>query len=474
MISVPGIGSGLDINAIVDGLVAAEGDAKTLLLANKRANIESEISAFGSLKSIVSAFQSSSSKLADVTTYTATTATTSDATFFTASAAASVAAGNYDIEIRALAESQKLLSAGYADADTNVGTGTLTIEVGTDSFDVVIDSDNQTLSGIRDAINSAEDNSGVTATLLNVDDGAGGTLTKLVLTSDDTGSANAISVTVDDDDLADTDASGLSVFYYDTDDITTPEQMSQINAAVDAELYIDGQKVLSSTNTVSSAIDGVTLVLNKAETGTTNQLSIQSDTDSVKSAIELFVSNYNSFISFSNSLSAFNADSGEVGILLGDSTLRTLSNAVRVNMSNSVSGLSGELANLVDLGITTGASGALEIDSTKLQTALDNNGADVVALFSSTDGVATRLNSLLNEYVKSEGILDNKTSGLNETIDDIDSDLEKLSLSLQSLEERLFAQFSALDLLVNELNSTGNFLTQQFEQISRINQPNNN
>ena len=278
----------------------------------------------------------------------------------------------------------------------------------------------------------------------------------------------------DDDDLADTDATGLSVFYYDTDDATTPEQMTEINAAVDADVYIDGQRVLSSTNTVSNAIDGVTLVLNKAETGTVNQLSIEADTQSVLSNIELFVSNYNSFISFSNSLSAFDADSGQVGILLGDATLRTLTNAVRVNMSNSVSGLSGDIANLVDLGITTGASGALEIDSAKLQDALDNNMADVTALFSSTDGVATRLNGLLNEYVKSEGILDNKTTGLNETIEDIDSDLEKLSLSLLSLEERLLAQFSALDLLVTELNSTGNFLTQQFDQISRINQPNNN
>lgn len=471
MISVPGIGSGLDINAIVDGLVAAEGDAKTQLLARERASIESEISAFGNLKNIINQLQAQTSKLASANTYTSTTATSQAPSFFIATAESSVAESSYDIEIRALAESQKLMSAGFAGLDTDVGSGTLTISVGSNSFDVDIEPSNQTLADVRNAINDAEDNTGVTATILTVDDGAGGVVSKLVLTADETGTANELTITVADDDSNNTDGTGLSAFYYDTADATTPEQMTEINAAVDAELYVDGQRILSATNTVTDAIDGVTLTLNKAETGTINQLTIANDIASVKSAIEVFVSNYNSFASLTSNLTAFNADTGSAGLLLGDATLRTLSNAVRTDVSKNVNGVSGELDNLVELGITTNSVGQFEIDDAVLQDALTNNPEAVAEFFSSDDGQATRLNNVLNEYVKSDGILDNKTKGLNETVDDINEDLATLELRLQSLEERLFAQFSTLDLLLSELNSTSNFLTQQFEQISQINRP---
>ncbi len=469
MISFTGLGSGLDIDAIVSGLVSAEGDAKTFLLSNKRSDIQTEISAFGNLKNIVTSLQTSTNILADASTFLKTSATSQDTSYFTVSSTTSATAGTYEIEIRTLAESQKLMSPGYTDSATNVGTGTLTISVGSDAFNVTIDSSNQTLAGIRDAINNASDNTGVTATLITVDDGVGGTLTKLVLTSDNTGTANALTVTVNDDDLTDTDSAGLSALYYDTGDATSPEQMTEINAAADAEFYIDGQKVLSSSNTVSSAIDGVTLNLLKAGTGVFNDLTVSHDTQSVKDAINVFVSNYNSFMSFTKNLTVYDADTGTAGILLGDATLRTLSNSVRANISQSVTGITGPYLNLVDLGITTSSTGTLVIDDTKLDAALADNESDVASFFSSTDGLATRLGSTLNEYTKSEGILDNKTSGLNETINDIDADLADLSLQLTALEERLYAQYSALDLIVSELNSTSEFLTQQFEQIAKIN-----
>ncbi|MEM6998530.1 MAG: flagellar filament capping protein FliD [Pseudomonadota bacterium] len=473
MISVPGIGSGLDINAIVNGLVAAEGDAKTQLLATERANIETEISAFGSLKSIVSTFQNSSSTLATASTFTATQASSEDNTFFTASAAASVAAGAFTIEIQSLAEAQKLITTGFADADTDVGTGTLTISVAGESFDVVIDTENQTLAGIRDAINNATDNTSVTATILTVDDGASGTEAKLVLTSINTGTDNEITITVADDDLANTDNSGLSIFYYDTSDGTTPEQLSITNAAVDADLYIDGQRVLSSSNTISDAIEGVTLSLLKAETGVENTLSISQDNSAITSAIEIFISNYNSFISFTNSLTAFDVEAQTAGILIGDSTIRTLTNAVRLEVNSNVSGISGTLDSLVELGITSDSNGQLQIDSAALQEILTSDRDSVAELFSSADGLATRLSSLLDEYAKSDGIIDNKTQGLNDTVDDINDDLQALQLRLDALEARLLAEFTALDLLITQLNSTSTFLTQQFEQISSITQSQN-
>ncbi len=471
MISVPGIGSGLDISSIVNSLVAAEGDAKTLLLANKRSDTEAEISAFGSLKSIVSTFLSSTTILKTASTYEATSASSADPTVYTATTSGSVAAGVYGIEVRDFAEANKLLSKAYTDQDTVVGTGKLTLSVGASSFNVTIDSSNNTLAGIRTAINAATDNTGVSATIANVDDGAGGTVAKLILSSDKTGVANALKITVDDDDLNDTDASGLSAFYYDTDDATTPEQLTQINAAVDAEIYIDGQKVLSASNTVVDAIQGVTLTLLKEDTGNVHDLTISTDTSKIKSNIELFVSNYNSLISYMNSVTAFDAETNVVGILLGDATVRNLSNQVRNQINQSVTGGSAVYSTLVDLGITSTSNGTLKIDDSKLTSALSTNLSGVADLFSTTDGIATRLETTLKEYSKSEGFIDSKTTGLNKTIKNIDEDLEDLSLKLQALEDRLLAQFSALDILMTQLNSTSEFLTQQFAQISNILNP---
>ncbi|MBL1140471.1 MAG: flagellar filament capping protein FliD [Proteobacteria bacterium] len=468
MISVPGVGSGLDINSIVSSLVSAEGDAKTVLLTNKRTDTEAEISAFGGLKSIVSSLLSSTTILKTSSTFDANTSTSADTSVYTATTSGSVAAGVYGIEVRDFAEAHKLLTKAYTDQDTVVGTGTLTLSVGTSSFDVVIDSSNNTLAGIRTAINDATDNTGVSATIVNVDDGSGGTESKLILSSDSTGVANALKITVDDADLTDTDSSGLSAFYYDTGDATTPEQLTQINAAIDAEIYIDGQKVLSSSNTVVDAIQGVTLTLLKEDSGNVHDLTIASDTTTIKGNIETFVSNYNSLISYVNNATAFDTETGIAGILLGDSIMRNLSTQIRTQISQSITGLSGNYSSLVDLGITSKSDGSLEINDTKLNSALSTNLDDVEEIFSSSSGIATGLESTLTQYTKTDGIIDNKTSGLNNTVSDINDDIESLALRLEAYETRLLAQFTALDILMSQLNSTSEFLTQQFEQISNI------
>ena len=474
MISVTGIGSGLDIESIVTSLVSAEGDAKTLLLANKRSDTEFEVSAYGALKSTLSTFSSSLEFLKTPANFQANTLITSDPDVFTVTTSAGpvvsggISPGVFDIEVKELAEAQKLLTTGFADEDTVVGTGTMTISVGNDSFTVTIDSENDTLGEIRNAINNATDNTGVSATIVNVDDGSGGTETKLILSSDDTGTANAITVTVNDDDSNDTDASGLSAFYYDTSDATTPERLTEINAAVDAEINIDGQKVLSSSNNIVNAIDGITITALKKDVGNVHTLSVASDTNTIKSNIESFVSNYNSLRTFINDVTEFDSATGEATVLLGDATTRNISNQIRNQLSDTVTDISGQFTTLVDLGITTNEDGTLAIDSTTLDSALTNNMDDVAELFSSTNGVANKLDSVVNEYVKVNGLLDIKTDGLNETIEDINEDLEALELSLDALETRLLAQFSAMDAIVAQLNTTSSFLTQQFEAISNI------
>lgn len=470
MISVPGLGSGLDVNSIVSQLISVEGDTKTLLLGNQQNEIQSEISAFGSLKSLLSTFQTTASKLKLPTTFNASLAASSKTDVFTASTSGLVSAGEFDIEVRSLAEAHKLLSPGFADADTSVGEGVLNISLGADSFSVNIDSSNDTLNGIRDAINDATDNTGVNATVATVDDGTGtGTLTKLILSSASSGGDNTITVSVvDSGDGNHTDANGLSALYYDTSDGTTPEQLTQINAAADAEIYVDGQRVFSSSNTVVNVIEGITLNLLSEDSGTTHTLTITDDAATIKADLELFVSNYNSFILLTNNLTSFDTETGNAGIFLGDATVRTLRNQVRNEISNAVTDIGGPFSMLVDIGITTQSDGSLSIDSAELDAALNSNFDDVASLFSSTNGIAVRLDGVINEYTKADGIIDGKTQGLNSTIDSIEEEFQDLNDTLDALEERLLAQFAGLDVLVSQLNSTSNFLTQQFQIIGNI------
>jgi len=464
MISAPGVGTGLDINSLVKQLVAAEGDAKTASLAGKRSTVEAKISAFGTLKSKLSSFQSALELLKDADTFSSTKATSGNLEVFTASVSGNVTANTYQIEVQTLAEAHRITTAGFADSDTVVGTGELTIQVGTDSFSVTIDTDNDTLAEIRNAINTATDNTGVTASIINVDDGSGGTESRLILTSDETGIANKITVTVDDDDLNDTDTNGLSALVYDPDG-SGITNASEANAAVDSVIFIDGQQVTSSTNTITSALDGVTINLLAAKPGETFDLKLELDKSKITNSVKTFVDNFNLLSNLMKDLSAYNADTGSAGILLGDITLLTLSTRLRQELTATVNGLSGDFTNVISLGITTNADGTLKFDSSILSGAIDTNLQQVTDIFSSEDGIANQLDGLLEDFVKSNGVIQGKTDGLNNTLEDIDESLAALGLRLESLEERLLVQFSALDSLVAQLNSTNNFLTQALANI---------
>ena len=128
----------------------------------------------------------------------------------------------------------------------------------------------------------------------------------------------------------------------------------------------------------------------------------------------------------------------------------------------------------MDIGITSNDDGTLVVDNNRLNTALSTNLNDVADLFSSDNGIATRLDNIVNEYVKTNGLIDGKTEGLTETINDINTDLTDLQRQLDSLEERLRTQFTALDLVVTQLNATSTFLTQQFDILSDLFRPRSN
>ena len=456
-ITAGGIGSGLDIEGLVSQLVAAEGAPATFRLDNKEARLQSDFSAMGALKGALSAFQASVGGLKDEADFQARKTSVSNSDFFTASADNTAVAGSYDIEVFQLAEAAKMRSGDFTSETEVVGTGTLDISLGAETFQITVDNSNQTLAGIRDAINAATDNPGITASIINVDSGS-----QLVFTSDKIGAANTIDVAAFDDDVLDG---------FDLTRLATVNLIS-IQPAQDAIIYVDAQKVTRDSNSFSDIISGVTFNLKQEEVGTIETLTVELNKDSVKSKVNSFVSAYNSLADTMNSLSAFDADTGAKGALLGDSLLRGVQSQLRQTMTNAISGL--EFGTLSEIGVTTDDKGHLVVDSADLDKVLDSDFTAVSQLFASENGLANSLDTLLDRYVASDGVMSSRTDSIKTSIDSIGDDRVQLNKRLASLEARYRAQFTAMDMLVGQLQSTGSFLSAQLANLPKPNSINSN
>lgn len=389
MITATGLGSGLDITGLVDQIVAAERLPSDRQISRKSSKLATQLSAFGSLKSVVSGFQGSLSSLNNLDSFDKKSVTLSKADAFTATASASAVVNTYNVEVQQLADAHALASTAYADSDTAaVGTGTLTFRFGTvdyntgtgdvDAFTqkenskvttIAIDSGNNTLEGIMQAVNDAD--FGVQASVVN--DGSG---YRLLFTSTQTGAKNAIEIAVDDDDLNDTDTAGLSNLTFNT----TASNVVQTKAARDAQLTLNGLAVTSESNSVSSAIPGVTLTLKDVTAGAV-EMKVTQNTAAVTSAVKGFINGYNSFNSTVKNLTKYDADTGTAGALIGDFTVRAIVSQIDSIMKNTVEGLTTEFGSLTEIGITTDSTGNYILDTAKFDAALKSSPQAIQALF---------------------------------------------------------------------------------------------
>lgn len=468
-----GIGSGVDIGSLVSQLVSAERTPVATRLDRQEAQVQARISSFGTVRSALAQFQAALKRLTSLDDFLVRRATSGDDAVLTAAATGSAVPGGYDLQVERLAQAHKVLSGGFTGADEAVGTGTLTVAVGAASMTLTVEAGNGTLAGIRDAINAASDNPGVTATLISVyDDLAGTSVSKLVLTARETGSASAITVSVADDDTSelnpggDTDAAGLSR-------LASPN-LAQVRAAQDALLWLDGQKVVSATNTVEGAIDGVTLTL-KAASGRDDlgallatTLEVAVDQQAATGLVQDFVKAYNSLVDAFKAVDSYNASTRQASALFGDSAVRALSTSLRRGLSEPVDGLAAGLSRLVDIGVSAGADGKLSVNSTRLGAALARDLEGVGQLFAGEGGLASRLDDLVSGYLDAGGILKARTDGLDSRVRDINRQREALALRMEALERRLLKQFTAMDELVAQLQSTSSFLTQQLSSLQSI------
>lgn len=389
-LSSPGIGSGLDINGLVTKLMETE-KAPLTALAKKEADFQAKLTAYGSLKSAFATFQTAAKGLSSSSKFGTAKATAADATILSANASSIAKPGSYSIAVSKLAQNHKIASEPFADPASSIGTGTLTIDFGTytsstNSFTVngdktsksiTIDSTNNSLSGIRDAINEAD--MGVTASLLN--DGGG---YRLVLSSNDSGKANSLRILVSGDSAGtDVDTLGLSQLAYDPTKTTgTGKNLAEKVEAQNAELTIDGVAISKSSNSIGDAITGVTLnLLKKTDTGSPTTLTVARDPSGVKTAVEGFVKAYNDLSATMKDLGGYDFKTQKGGLLLGDTTLRSMQNQARSILTQKLEFADGGVSSLSDIGVTFQRDGTLAINSSKLDSVLADPTKNVAGLF---------------------------------------------------------------------------------------------
>jgi flagellar hook-associated protein 2 len=451
LITSTGIGSGLNIGAIVSSLTTAYGAAQTSQLTAQQTSLNAQVSAYGTFSSALDTLQATLTTLEDPSQLAGFDATVADKTIASASTTTGAAAGQYSLEVQSLATSATLTSQPVSSSSATVGTGTLTIAVGGASTSININATDNTLSGIAAAINGAPNNPGVTASIITAADGA-----RLVLAGTATGQANAITVTQSGGD------GGLSSLVYDPADSVTNLTLTQ--AAQDATFSINGFAATSASNVVSGALTGVTLNLtgvSAAKTPTT--LTISPDTSAAQTSIGTFVTAVNGVLSSIQSLTGYNASTQTAGPLNGNATLEAFQNQLENILDTVNSGNSGGVASLADLGITADANtGTLDSNTTTLANALSANLSSVGNLLGGTNGIATQINNLINGYTQPGGLLSTITQGLQSSLKNVSTQQTALAAELATYSATLTTQYNAMDTAVAALKETQTYLTAEF------------
>ena len=461
-IGVSGLMSGLDTESIISKIMTIE-QRPLLLLQQQEAAYQSKISALGTLKGVLSDLQTAAAALKKTDLFDTFSVTSGNTTALTATVGSTAVEGTYNVEVTALARSQQVKGSSFAASTDVVGTGTLTIQVGTKTAAIVtIDSAHNTLAGIAQAINAA--NTDVTAGVVN--DGTGYYLT---LASKETGTSNTISFTIDDDDLVDNDANGLSKLY----DNPAAQTMAQTQAAANAGLVVNGIVVTSQDNIIDDVIQGVTLTLKAADPGKPFEVKVARDATSVSSKLTAFVDKYNKAYSSLQALQRSDPEAGDIGALQGDSTARILQMRLQGFLSTAVEGVDDAVNSLSALGVSADEDGKLTFDSATFTTAYEEHRDDVVAFFTQTtegsEGFAVQVDSMLETYLQSTtGLLATKEEGLNRSIERIGDQAERIAMRLEKREESLRSQFAALEELLSQFQTTSGTLTNQLEALSNL------
>lgn len=466
-ISSAGIGSGLDVNSIISQLMAVESKPLYALQAAS-ATIQAQISEYGKIKSAMATLRDAAQALTDSTTWGMTVGSTGDASSVGVAVKTGATVGSYSVQVLALAKAQSLASSAFASSSATPGQGTLHIETGSwgpgqasftpgsaPAVDITVAA-TDTLAQVRDKINAA--GAGVTATILTDASGS-----RLLLRSSATGVANAFRTSVTDVDGNDADAAGLSALAYDPS--AGAAVMSMTEAASDASATVNGLAVSSASNTMADLVDGVTLTLAKVTTGPV-EVAVAQDTESMKKSVQAFADAYSALAKLIAGQVKYDADTKTAGPLQGDSAAVGLQRQMRALVGTS-SGASSVFSRLSDIGLEMQQDGSLTVDATKLDAAftklpeLKKLLANSDSLVPANNGIARQFRALGDAMLDADGVITTRTDGLNHRIEINQDQQDTLEARLAKTEERLRAQYTALDVKMGQLSAISAYVTQQ-------------
>jgi flagellar hook-associated protein 2 len=450
----------IDVNTLVSELMTVEAQPLTQL-QSQQSGVQAKLSAYGQVQSSLSSLDNALTALKSASAFQAAQATVTG-TGVSATVSGTAAPASYSVTVSSVAQAQAAASSPLANASTVVGTGTLTIQLGTynstgntftaqsgsSPVNITINSSNDTLGGIAAAINRAS--AGVTASIVTDNSGS-----RLVVSSSNTGTANAFKLTVADSDGNNTDTSGLSQIAFDPAAAAgAGKNLTQTQAAADAQFSINGLSLTSSTNSITSAIAGVTLNLTQAPApGSTlqAQVTVSSDTTGVTNSVNTFVQAYNSLVNLESSLTSYNASANTASTLTGETPMFELSSQLRSILGSQLSVASGGLSWLADVGIDFQSNGTLSLNTTKFAAALSVNPSAVQQLFSKATGTgnqqgfAVQLASAVESMLAPNGLVSGTQSSLQSTISTMNNQITQMQARLTQTQQQLIAQYSQLN-----------------------------
>ncbi|GAB4088063.1 flagellar filament capping protein FliD [Hydrogenophaga soli] len=447
-ITSQGIGSGLDVKSIVSQLVALEQRPLTKLQTDK-AVINTKISAFGQIKSLVSALSTATGTLNSLTTWNSVSATSSNTAAVTASAVGGTSSNAFTFQVTGLAKAQSYASAALPlPAGTPLGAGTLHITMtgAATPVDVAV-LGTDSVSDIASKINGS--GAGVTAAVLNDASGE-----RLLLRSKTTGVANGFTVSVTDNDGNHTDAAGLSRLVNSASTVAAQDATATVNGSI---------SVTSSTNTFSNVVSGVTLTAKEVMT-TAADITVSANRGAITGAVDSFVKAYNDLNAMLQELTKYDAGTKQAGLLQGDSTAVSLQSALRGMLQSSSTG--SAYARLADVGISAELGGNLVVDKTKLSAALDN-GTEVKKLFTTdnhntaTNGFALKFKKFADGLLATDGFFSNKDASFKRSLDSNTKEQARVNDKIARVTAALNRRYNALDTQMSNMNALNNYVSQQ-------------
>lgn len=462
-LSAPGIGSGLDVNSIVSQLVALERRPITQLETQK-SSLQTKLSQWGKIKASLSALQDAANRLREGNLWNNKSVSVTGAGL-SASATTSAATGSFSVNVDRLASAQRLTSdSSYASGPlgwngslqitTGQWSGTTFTPGGAPATGIPVSvSSSDSLADIAQKINSAD--AGVAATV--VDTGSG---LRLAIRSNATGEVNGFAVRAfDAGDVEITDGSGLGSLSF-ASGITNGLSGT---LAQDALLDIDGIPVTSASNTVSTALAGVTLSLSGV-TSSSVQVVIAADKTQIKEATTAFQKAYNDLNTLlRDSTKADGTGQGSNGPLVGDQAAVGIQRGLRTLIGNTGPG-GLPWSRLSDVGLRLQRDGSLSIDSRAFEVALEDPSALRSFFDDIQDGFATRVSDLSSRVLAFDGTLQSRTEGLQESIARRNDQIARQEQRIDRIESQLRAQYARLDATLSGLNGLSSYISQQITQ----------